>query len=150
MSGNGSPTLPLTPATTFVVESSSGLIIPETRDGFYGYTDEKSLQQVRTCFPTDMHRTLIILNNQMEEQKWAQRRTSDVAHPQADNTLSNSFKLSSIREALQIQTTEELHPSPFSDDEDKEQVSDAQHHSSSLFDVSNLAPQGYMSLQWTP
>lgn len=65
----------------------------------------------------------------MEEQKWAQRRTSDAAHSQADSTsLSASFKLSSIREALQIPTTEELHPSPFSDDEDKEQVSDAQHH----------------------
>lgn len=64
----------------------------------------------------------------MEEQKWAQRRTSDAAHSQADSTsLSASFKLSSIREALQIPTTEELHPSPFSDDEDKEQVSDAQH-----------------------
>lgn len=65
----------------------------------------------------------------MEEQKWAQRRTSDAAHSQADSTsLSASFKLSSIREALQIPTTEELHSSPFSDDEDKEQVSDAQHH----------------------
>lgn len=65
----------------------------------------------------------------MEEQKWAQRRTSDAAHSQADSTsLSASFKLSSIREALQIPTTEELHPSPFSDDEDKEQVSDARHH----------------------
>lgn len=65
----------------------------------------------------------------MEEQKWTQRRTSDVAHPQADSTsLSSSFILSSIREALQTETTEELHPSPFSDDEDKEQVSDAQRH----------------------
>ncbi|KAG1748600.1 AMP deaminase, partial [Suillus lakei] len=97
-------------ASNIVVESSSGLIIPETRDGFYGYTDEKSLQQ-------------------MEEQKWAQRRTSDVAHPQADSaSLSSSFILSSIREALQTQTTEDLHPSPFSDDEDKEHVSDAQRH----------------------
>ncbi|KAG2748969.1 AMP deaminase [Suillus brevipes Sb2] len=109
MSGDISPTLPLTPSSNTVIESTSGLTIPETRDGFYGYTDEKSLQQ-------------------MEEQKWAQRRTSDAAHSQADSTsLSASFKLSSIREALQIPTTEELHPSPFSDDEDKEQVSDAQH-----------------------
>ncbi|KAG2155810.1 AMP deaminase, partial [Suillus bovinus] len=91
-------------------ESSSGLIIPETRDGFYGYTDEKSLRQI-------------------EEQKLAQRRTSDVVHPRADSTsLSANFTLSSIREALQIQTTKELHPSPFSDDEDKEQVSDTQHN----------------------
>ena len=28
------------------VESSAGLLIPESRDGFYGYNDEKSLQQV--------------------------------------------------------------------------------------------------------
>lgn len=28
------------------VESNSGLLIPESRDGFYGYNDEKSLQQV--------------------------------------------------------------------------------------------------------
>ncbi|KAG2151423.1 AMP deaminase [Suillus clintonianus] len=110
MSGDASPTLPHTPTSNTVVESSSGLTIPEPRDGFYGYTDEKSLQQ-------------------MEEQKWTQRRTSDVAHPQADSTsLSSSFILSSIREALQTETTEELHPSPFSDDEDKEQVSDAQRH----------------------
>jgi AMP deaminase len=74
----------------------------------------------------------MILNNQMEEQKWAQRRTSDVAHPQADSTsLSTSFKLSSVHEPPQIQTTEELHPSPFSDDEDKEQIPDT-HSSSSL------------------
>ncbi|KAG1766204.1 AMP deaminase [Suillus occidentalis] len=115
MSGDISPTLPLTPASNTVVESTSGLTIPETRDGFYGYTDEKSLQQ-------------------MEEQKWAQRRTSDAAHSQADSStsLSASFKLSSVREALQIPTTEELHPSPFSDDEDKGQVSDAQHHMDSM------------------
>jgi AMP deaminase len=30
-----------------VLESNSGLLIPESRDGFYGYNDEKSLQQVR-------------------------------------------------------------------------------------------------------
>lgn len=28
------------------VESNAGLLIPESRDGFYGYNDEKSLQQV--------------------------------------------------------------------------------------------------------
>lgn len=28
------------------VEPNSGLLIPESRDGFYGYNDEKSLQQV--------------------------------------------------------------------------------------------------------
>ncbi|KAG0703791.1 AMP deaminase [Suillus ampliporus] len=108
--GDASPSLPRTPVSNHVVESSSGLTIPEPRDGFYGYTDEKSLQQ-------------------MEEQKWAHRRASDVAHPQPDGTsLSASFKLSSIREALQIQSTEEPHPSPFSDDEDKEHVLDVQHH----------------------
>ncbi|KAG1836358.1 AMP deaminase [Suillus subalutaceus] len=110
MSGDASPTLPLTPASNVVVESSSCLTIPETRDGFYGYTDEKSLQQ-------------------MVEHKWAQRHTSDVAHPQADSTsLSASFTLSSIGETPQIQATEELHPSHFSDDEDKEQISDVQRH----------------------
>lgn len=28
-------------------ESTTGLLIPEARDGFFGYTEEKSLQQVR-------------------------------------------------------------------------------------------------------
>lgn len=31
---------------TSTIESSGGLLIPEPRDGFYGYNDEKSLQQV--------------------------------------------------------------------------------------------------------
>lgn len=39
-----------TPSNEFH-ESNSGLTIPEPRDGFYGYTDEKSLQQVRQRFP---------------------------------------------------------------------------------------------------
>lgn len=35
-----------TSASANDVESNAGLIIPVARDGFYGYNDEKSLQQV--------------------------------------------------------------------------------------------------------
>ncbi|OJA07507.1 hypothetical protein AZE42_09220 [Rhizopogon vesiculosus] len=122
MSEDTSPSSPPTPASDEFLDSSSGLTIPEPRDGFYGYTDEMSLQQ-------------------MEETKWAHRRTSDassVTHPQPDGSSFSSYKLTAIREATQIRKTEESHPSPFSDDEDKEPVVDARGHSTSSSDVANL------------
>ncbi|KAJ8593963.1 AMP deaminase [Rhizopogon salebrosus TDB-379] len=105
MSEDASPSLPPIPASNEFLESGSDLTIPEPRDGFYGYTDEKSLQQ-------------------MEENKLAHRRTSDtsiVSHPQSDG-FSASYKLAAIREALQKQKMEGLHASPFPDDEDKDPV----------------------------
>ncbi|KAF8555256.1 AMP deaminase [Imleria badia] len=63
------------------VESNAGLLIPESRDGFYGYNDEKSLQQI-------------------EEKKLAHRRTSDVSTVISDGPSSGNFGLSAIREAL--------------------------------------------------
>lgn len=35
-----------TPKSANSIQSNSGFLIPESRDGFYGYNDEKSLQQV--------------------------------------------------------------------------------------------------------
>ncbi|KIJ17660.1 hypothetical protein PAXINDRAFT_129917 [Paxillus involutus ATCC 200175] len=86
-----------------VLESNSGLLIPESRDGFYGYNDEKSLQQ-------------------MEEKRWAHRRTSDVSAVLSDSTPSvgGNFGLSAIRESLQPPMNEEqTNTSPFIEDEDK-------------------------------
>jgi len=39
-------TIPQTSSSANDVESGAGLLIPESRDGFYRYNDEKSLQQV--------------------------------------------------------------------------------------------------------
>ncbi|KAH7906713.1 hypothetical protein BJ138DRAFT_1129705 [Hygrophoropsis aurantiaca] len=52
-------------------ESNSSLLIPDSssRDGFYGYTDEKSLQH-------------------MEEKYWAHRRASDVSNAHSDTAAS--------------------------------------------------------------
>ncbi|KAF8843329.1 AMP deaminase [Paxillus ammoniavirescens] len=94
------------PISSDVVESNSGLLIPESRDGFYGYNDEKSLQQ-------------------MEEKRWAHRRTSDVSAVLSDSTPSvgGSFGLSAIRESLQPPMNEEqTNTSPFIEDEDKDKV----------------------------
>ncbi|KAI5989139.1 AMP deaminase [Pisolithus albus] len=55
--------------------------VPEPRDGFYGYTDEKSLQH-------------------MEEKRWAHRRTSDVSTVVTDGgaQIAGSLKLTAIPE----------------------------------------------------
>lgn len=55
--------------------------VPEPRDGFYGYTDEKSLQH-------------------MEEKRWAHRRASDVSTVVADGgaQVAGSLKLTAIPE----------------------------------------------------
>ncbi|KAF9242614.1 AMP deaminase [Melanogaster broomeanus] len=90
-----------------VVETKSGLLIPESRDGFYGYNDEKSLQQ-------------------MEERKWAHRRTSEVSTvaipglSDSTSSLAGGFGLSAIRGALQSQMNEDQSiASPCFEDEDK-------------------------------
>ncbi|KAI6027438.1 AMP deaminase [Pisolithus microcarpus] len=55
--------------------------VPEPRDGFYGYTDEKSLQH-------------------MEEKRWAHRRASDVSTVVTDGgaQVAGSLKLTAILE----------------------------------------------------
>ncbi|KAF8799362.1 AMP deaminase [Phlegmacium glaucopus] len=60
------------PSPTPASSASGGLDIPEAKDGFFGYTEEKSLQQI-------------------EEKYWAHRRGSD-AHSEA-----GSFKLLSLQ-----------------------------------------------------
>lgn len=47
MSEDASPSFPRTPVSNESLESNADLTFPDPRDGFYGYTDEKSLQQVR-------------------------------------------------------------------------------------------------------
>ncbi|KAF9220932.1 AMP deaminase [Gyrodon lividus] len=97
-------------ASSDVVEPHSGLLIPESRDGFYGYNDEKSLQQ-------------------MEEKKWAHRRTSDVSAVLSDSTpsIAGGFGLSAIRAALKPQMNEEQRiASPFVEDEDKVRTAEPQ------------------------
>lgn len=58
--------------------SSGGLDIPEAMDGFFGYTEEKSLKQVFGIVITPNRQT-IALNcfTQIEEKYWAHRRGSD-------------------------------------------------------------------------
>ncbi|KIJ64424.1 hypothetical protein HYDPIDRAFT_89984 [Hydnomerulius pinastri MD-312] len=104
---NGAPE---SPTSSVVVESSSGLIVPESRDGFYGYNDEKSL----------LH---------MEEKKWAHRRTSDVSTALSDGTpaVTGNFGLSAIREALLPPKHEDQSDaSPFLEDEEKVWTTEAQ------------------------
>ncbi|KAF8443038.1 hypothetical protein L210DRAFT_3643926 [Boletus edulis BED1] len=83
------------------VEPNAGLLIPESRDGFYGYTDEKSLQQI-------------------EEKKLAHRRTSDVSTVISDGSSSvpGNFGLSAIREALRA-NEQQNSTSPLFEGEDK-------------------------------
>ena len=78
----------------------------------------------------------MILNDQMEENTWIHRRSSDtssVTHPQPDG--SGGYELTAIHEAPQTQQTDVLH---FPDDEDKESVSDARGSGVSSSDVANL------------
>ncbi|KAH7925575.1 AMP deaminase [Leucogyrophana mollusca] len=110
-SSNGVAGLPNSESS--IVESNSGLLIPESRDGFYGYTDEKSLQH-------------------MEEKYWAHRRTSDASNAQSDGgapSLGGNFKLTGIRETLAPEKTEaRSHPSPFIEEEEKEATAEAHMH----------------------
>ncbi|KAG8214502.1 AMP deaminase [Butyriboletus roseoflavus] len=80
------------------VESNSGLLIPESRDGFYGYNDEKSLQQI-------------------EEKKLAHRRASDVLTTISDGPASVAGTFG-ISVALQI-SEQQSSTSPFIEDEDQ-------------------------------
>ena len=56
----------------------SELLIPEPRDGFFGYNEEKSLQHVCCLLLVSISVIHAALNNQIEEKLYAQRRSSDV------------------------------------------------------------------------
>ncbi|KAF8895649.1 hypothetical protein BD779DRAFT_1467019 [Infundibulicybe gibba] len=73
------------------LDQTPGLRIPEARDGFFGYTEEKSLQHI-------------------EEKYWAHRRGSD-ARSDGTGSFSGSYKGSSMQ-ATQVQ----LDPTPFVED----------------------------------
>ncbi|EIW81217.1 AMP deaminase [Coniophora puteana RWD-64-598 SS2] len=100
-------------------ESHSGVTIPEPKDGFYGYTDEKSLQH-------------------MEGKYWAQRRTSDVSSAPSEHggpaaTLSSSFKMTALQEvASPEQSDEKLRPSPFYDDDEQEPMPETKMNTDSV------------------
>ncbi|KAH0831958.1 AMP deaminase [Lanmaoa asiatica] len=83
------------------VEPNSGLLIPESRDGFYGYNDEKSLQQI-------------------EEKILAHRHTSDASTtvPDCPSSTAGTFGISAIREVLHTNEQQSC-ASPFIEDEDK-------------------------------
>lgn len=91
-------------------DTSDHIHIPESRDGFYGYTDEKSLQH-------------------MEEKRWAQRRTSDVSTALTDPgpPVAGTLKLEGIRESLVPGTAKDTTPfSPFLEDEERVRIGEPQ------------------------
>ena len=57
------------------VSSSSGLDIPEAMDGFFGYSEEKSLKQVWDRY--DSKPLALNCLTQIEEKYWAHRRGSE-------------------------------------------------------------------------
>ncbi|KZT28392.1 AMP deaminase [Neolentinus lepideus HHB14362 ss-1] len=95
---------------------SPGVRIPENRDGFFGYTEEKNYQHI-------------------EEKLWAHRRGSDVSssvplsayggsprlvpdiHQEQANSISSSFKLSSVFQPHIAPGGATLRESPFEEDE---------------------------------
>lgn len=99
------------------VESNAALLIPQSRDGFYGYNDEKSLQQVSCRPPCPVSARKHI---QIEEKKLAHRRTSDVSTVISDgpSSVPGSFGLSAIREALQA-NQQQSNAFALAEDEDK-------------------------------
>ncbi|KAG7088064.1 hypothetical protein E1B28_012096 [Marasmius oreades] len=94
------PETPPTPADTHSKSlSSPDLAIPETRDGFFGYTDEKSLQQASA--------------EHIGEKYWAHRRGSDAP----SEATASSFKgLSTVSAKLGEQST---NANPFFEGEDE-------------------------------
>jgi AMP deaminase len=77
--------------------SSGGLDIPESMDGFFGYSEEKSLKQVFGIVITPTR----ALNcfTQIEEKYWAHRRGSD-AHSETGSLRPLSLQGSSIGDAF--------------------------------------------------
>ncbi|KAF7987011.1 hypothetical protein HWV62_105 [Athelia sp. TMB] len=113
--------------------ASPGLQIPETRDGFFGYNEEKSLQHI-------------------EEKYWAHRRGSDVSGPkpvsivgpsgsvQGDNhsdggsSYTGGFLMSSIHEDAprpitpQLLVNQTIHVATVDEEEEKEKEAEAHVH----------------------
>jgi AMP deaminase len=68
---------------------SAGLDIPEARDGYFGYTEEKSLQQI-------------------EEKYWAHRRGSETYSEAANKPLSRSMPMRPTKSRKQSNTKNSL------------------------------------------
>ena len=80
------------PSPTSNSSTPGGLDIPEARDGFFGYTEEKSLKQVFEIIVTsELNYISDSLPTQIEEKYWAHRRGSDT-HSEA-----GSFKPLSLQ-----------------------------------------------------
>ncbi|KIM71476.1 hypothetical protein PILCRDRAFT_830308 [Piloderma croceum F 1598] len=100
-----------------------GLVIPETRDGFFGYNEEKSLQHI-------------------EEKYWAHRRGSEATQPisiigssasdarsEAASSISGSFVLPSIHQNVQsLHAPAPEHATPFQEDELREEEAESKVH----------------------
>ncbi|KAG6835953.1 hypothetical protein H0H93_012915 [Arthromyces matolae] len=69
---------PPEPANSPTPQTESSLKIPEARDGFYGYTEEKNFQHI-------------------EGKYWAQRRSSDAP---SDRSFSGNFKLTPLQPSV--------------------------------------------------
>ncbi|KAJ3935906.1 MAG: hypothetical protein NXY57DRAFT_1089910 [Lentinula lateritia] len=89
-------------------ENSTGhLQIPETRDGFFGYTEEKSLQHIG-------------------EKYWAHRRGSDVpSEGPAASFASGSLQISGLHAAMAEKANSS---SPFTDDDEEKSVAESTVH----------------------
>ncbi|KAL4073213.1 hypothetical protein V8B97DRAFT_1869206 [Scleroderma yunnanense] len=97
-------------ATSQLPNTIDHIHVPESRDGFYGYTDEKSLQH-------------------MEEKRWAQRRGSDVAQVLTDSgpPVTGTLKLAAIRERIIPQTAgDTTYHSPFLEDVERTRIAEPQ------------------------
>ena len=66
------------------------LVIPQPRDGFFGYSEEKTLQQVILILETAAKVVVFTDVAQIEEKYWAHRRGSD-AHAEASSPFVAGF-----------------------------------------------------------
>ena len=118
--------VPGTPTPPSGNDSPTGLHIPQGRDGFYGYQDEKTLHQVRSNSRQYLVWYLILL--QIEEKKYAHRRGSDVggskpisimnspvalratpdAHSEAGSAVG-SFKLPAMHDFARSEAASSIH-----------------------------------------
>ncbi|KAF5380701.1 hypothetical protein D9757_007015 [Collybiopsis confluens] len=88
-------------------ETPSGqLIIPEPKDGFFGYSEEKNLQHI-------------------EEKYLAHRRTSDAHSDHAASFAGGSLQMSTLHAAMLEQSSD---VNPFVDDDEEHSVADSTVH----------------------
>ncbi|KAJ3747592.1 hypothetical protein DFH05DRAFT_1393154 [Lentinula detonsa] len=90
--------------------SSGHLQIPEARDGFFGYTEEKSLQHIG-------------------EKYWAHRRGSDAPSEGAASFAGASLQMSSLHAAMNEKAN---NTSPFTDEDDEKSVAESTVHGTEL------------------